>query len=336
MLAHYNSIVEHYTYHCNDRSALARWISVKVAPHVDAWIPSTITPNQITASAASLAIAMTVILYLTPSDWSIAALPSGAFLIMTYCILDHVDGQRARRLKRSTPWGEFLDHGVDAGVVGLVASAVLMSGPAKDIAPQYSVYFISSLGIATLTLWGEQYMTGQLNLPRIGPVEGVFFSAFYMLACMLPEINILSYQIVEHVSGIEALLIVISTAILGAAVYRLVTITGVARQVWPFLMTFALVSIAAAVHPKMQALWMIILALSILNHASLIIFAHLARAPQVYRHGLLIITAAFLLPGILIFSTTQFFWVALTPCFLATSTARTWHSAWRNFRPVTR
>ena len=68
---------------------------------------------------------------LTPPAIRLALAPVWVALLWAYCILDHVDGCRARRRGASSPWGECLDHGRDDwdGTVAGLGVAVV-PGPA--------------------------------------------------------------------------------------------------------------------------------------------------------------------------------------------------------------
>ena len=50
-----------------------------------------------------------------------------ARLLWVYSVLDHVDGKRAQFRGTSGPWGEFLNHGLDAwnGSIMLLVMAVV-------------------------------------------------------------------------------------------------------------------------------------------------------------------------------------------------------------------
>lgn len=324
-----------YQYRCVDRSILARWLSVKVAPRVDAFIPPNLSANQITVFAALFAIGMTSSIALAPPDW-VSGMPIvGAFLLLMYCILDHVDGYRARKMGHSSAWGEFLDHSVDSGVVSLVALTILMCGPAKEVDALIAIYFITSLTLATVTLWTEQYTTGQLRLPTIGPVEGIFVTALYMLSCMFPYMNeSLAAEVFPGISRIEVALFAISTVILGLVAYRLISTPGTARLIWPFLFLCSLVLGTVACRPEALFLSVGVLAFSTLNHSSTIILAGLMRATISFQHQALLIIFPTALLGASLLNLSVIDWLWLIPFCIAVNTIRVWVAALRALRPA--
>jgi phosphatidylglycerophosphate synthase len=324
-----------YQYHCVDRSKLTRWLSVKVAPYIDACISPEISPNQITVSAALFAIGMVSSIALTPPSWASAMLPLCAFLLLMYCILDHVDGYRARKMGHSSAWGEFLDHGVDSGVVSLVGMSILICSPVKEVDPLIATYFITSLTLATVMLWVQQYTTGSLNLPAIGPVEGIFTTALYMLACMFPYINqSLAVEVFPGVSRIEVALVVISSVILGLVTYRLISVAHTVRLIWPFLLLCILV--LSTVHYRPAALFVSVsvLAFSTLYHASTIIFAHLTQTAISFQHKVLLLSFPAVLFETSLLNQSLIHWLWLLPICISVNTIRVWVVALRALRPA--
>jgi phosphatidylglycerophosphate synthase len=60
-----------------------------------------------------------------PVSMDAAALIAVGVLNFMYCFADNLDGRQARRLKKSSPIGEYLDHGLDC-VTSLLSTAVLV------------------------------------------------------------------------------------------------------------------------------------------------------------------------------------------------------------------
>ncbi len=83
------------------------------------------TPNQVTL--LSLAVSVIGLLYVATGDW--AGLLLGVALVHLGLVLDHADGQVARRRGMSSEWGMYLDMVVDrvveAGLVLAVAVATM-------------------------------------------------------------------------------------------------------------------------------------------------------------------------------------------------------------------
>jgi len=93
-----------------------------------------------------------------------------------------VDGCRARRRGTSGPWGEFLDHALDAAnAMALVWGVALVAGDA--VRPAVAVMTMAATGLATLATWAEQRATGEAVLGLVGPVEAAVFAVGLMLGC---------------------------------------------------------------------------------------------------------------------------------------------------------
>jgi phosphatidylglycerophosphate synthase len=324
-----------YQYCCIDRSILARWLSVKVAPRIDACIPANFSANQITIFAALFAIAMVSSIAFAPPRWAAGMPPFCAFLLLMYCILDHVDGYRARKTGHSSAWGEFLDHGVDSGVVSLVALTILMCGAGQGVDALIAIFFMTSLTLATVMLWTEQYKTGQLRLPMLGPVEGIFVTVLYLLSCMFPYMNqSLAAEMFPGISRIEVTLLVISAVVLGVATYRLISIPGMVRLTGPFLLLCSLLLGSVAWRPEALFLSVSVLALSTLSHASTIIFARLTQTTLSFPHQALLILFPMAVFGASLLNLSISHWLWLIPGCIAVNTIRVWVAALRILRPA--
>ncbi len=122
---------------------------------------------------------------LVPPEWRGRLAPLWIALLWAYCVLDHVDGCRARLRRTSSAWGEFLDHGLDAwhGSILVVAIAVV-SGTA--VRPAVVVVTVAASGLATVATWLEQRWRGEFFLGRCGPVEAVLLAGLYLATWWLP------------------------------------------------------------------------------------------------------------------------------------------------------
>ena len=174
-----------YVYRCVDRSCLSAWIARRVAPPVERWLPPAWSANAITALGAGLVWVLLAGVLAVPATWRAGLAPLWVALLWGYCVLDHVDGCRARRLRSSSAWGEFLDHGLDAWHASMVVivAAVVSSAAVR---PWLAVATVAATGLATVATWLEQRWRGELFLDQIGPVEGVLVVGIYLATWTWP------------------------------------------------------------------------------------------------------------------------------------------------------
>jgi len=143
-------------------------------------IPASITPNSITIFGQAAALLAVVFAWIAVNGTPIGYLIS-SFLLLTYLTCDNVDGPHARRTGRSSPLGEFLDHGLD----GIASGAVLVTTALVLRIDAIPMVLLCALGAAgfILVFW-EQFRTGHLVIPKFSSTEGVTFLILVML-CQL-------------------------------------------------------------------------------------------------------------------------------------------------------
>eukprot|EP01105_Mastigella_eilhardi_P006321 TRINITY_DN17934_c0_g1_i1.p1 TRINITY_DN17934_c0_g1~~TRINITY_DN17934_c0_g1_i1.p1 ORF type:complete len:379 (+),score=88.66 TRINITY_DN17934_c0_g1_i1:130-1137(+) len=136
-------------------------------------MPMWLAPNLITLFGGLAVVAATTACCLW-SPQAASDLPSWVFvavvaLLYTYQTADNIDGKQAKRTGAGSPLGELFDHGVDAFVMGMMATicAILVKGPVQ---PTIAVV-IFALGPFWLAHW-EEYYAGTLILGAFtGPTE---------------------------------------------------------------------------------------------------------------------------------------------------------------------
>jgi ubiquinone/menaquinone biosynthesis C-methylase UbiE/phosphatidylglycerophosphate synthase len=179
-----------YVYASEDRSQITLWLSRRVAPRVDPLLPRILSPNQVTLTGSGLVLLLTGGVAFVPEGLRQMLAPLWVALLWGYCVLDHVDGFRARDRKMSSAWGEFLDHALDAIIVPAVILAVAWFVPAGAIRPWVAAAAIGGALVATVAVWSEQRAQGKLFLPAIGPVEGIAATGLFMLTWLIPGADI--------------------------------------------------------------------------------------------------------------------------------------------------
>ncbi len=174
-----------YVYRCVDRSWLTGIIATRVAPRVEQWMPAAFSANAITWLSSSCMWVLLAGLLVLPPAGRVWLAPVWIALLWGYCILDHVDGCRARRRGTSSALGEFLDHSLDAWHASI---AVIGVGLMSDGAVPWSVVAvtIACTCTATIAIWLEQWYRGEFILPVVGPVEAVLAVGLYFAATAIP------------------------------------------------------------------------------------------------------------------------------------------------------
>jgi phosphatidylglycerophosphate synthase len=158
----------------------------RVAPRVERWLPAAWSANGVTLLGSGLMWLMLAGVVSCPAPLRVRLGPLWIALLWGYCLLDHVDGCRARRRGSSSAWGEFLDHALDAwhGTIVVVVAA-MMGGSA--VHPGLVVAAIASVGLATTVTWMEQNLRGEFVLGALGPVEAVLGAGIFIGLWSWPE-----------------------------------------------------------------------------------------------------------------------------------------------------
>lgn len=272
-------IAKPYAYVCVDKSALTRWLSRTVAPAVNPLVPAVLTANGVTLTASAMIATLVAGLLLVPAGVGSALAPLWVALLWGYCVLDHVDGFRARSRGASSPWGEFLDHGLDALVVPAVVLAAVLMGPDGLVRPWLGTLLMAGAVLVTVAVWTEQRAVGVLYLPRFGPVEAVFATGLYMLSWLSPvAANWWAVPVLFGFSGTEVFLLV-SLAIMPAGLigfaFRAPSALG---PVYAFAAMGAVTVAVAAILPSLAAPVALAFALAGAAQTARTILAHLTGA----------------------------------------------------------
>lgn len=156
-------------YRVEDRSILLppyrRWIVNPLLP----LLPEKLSPNTITHIGHLVNLLGTaLLLFLRPErGWPFFV---AAFTLHAYTWCDNADGAHARRTKQCSPYGEFLDHGLDqfnTVYMALLTALALGASPTEWVALALLIP-----GGAVVTFW-EQSNTGILRLGLLNQIEAV-------------------------------------------------------------------------------------------------------------------------------------------------------------------
>ncbi len=168
---------------------------------METWLPAAWSANTVTWVGSALMWLLLAGMIVVPSPHREQWAPLWVALLWGYCLLDHVDGCRARRRKSSSPWGEFLDHALDAWHGGITVFAIgSMGGNATH--PGLLVLTMATLAVATVVTWLEQKLRGEFFLGAIGPVEAVAGAGIYFALWTWPAAAAVLRSPVSAQSGV--------------------------------------------------------------------------------------------------------------------------------------
>jgi len=156
-----------------DHSLMYKYVVSPLCAKLVQITPSWIAPNVLTVGglvANYVALALVTVYMPTFTEpapsWVYFAL---AFCILSYMLMDNMDGKQSVRTGSSSPLGELLDHGCDSLCVSLINIVV---ASAMRIGPNYALFALV-VGIFAFYLphW-QEYFTHYLELGYLnGPTE---------------------------------------------------------------------------------------------------------------------------------------------------------------------
>lgn len=189
------SIPNMATYHSSsqDFSILSNYVFQPYWNGVVKLFPTNCAPNLITVMGFLLGMSGPLIsFYFLAMEIEVEEFPLwvwawGGVSLFLYMTFDAVDGKQARRIKASSPLGEFLDHGLDAFITQFVHLNIPL---AIGMPPWMASLFSFQAAIALFLCIWEQYTTGTFTLWYItGPTEGITAAVimFFISAIYSPE-----------------------------------------------------------------------------------------------------------------------------------------------------
>lgn len=201
-----------FKYKGGDLSYSYNHIWSPIADRILKIIPPTWAPNTITVAGLLIHTITTIILVLQGpfgSDapaWSLWLYGAG---VLTYQMLDNVDGKQARKLHNSTPLGMIMDHGCDA--LGLVCLSVGM-GRIICLDNFDILLWVFTFGVTFgfyVSAWCQYFSDGLMILGKVNAVDDgipviwmcAFYSAVFGQSVWRTEIAIFGgYQLGECIA----------------------------------------------------------------------------------------------------------------------------------------
>jgi phosphatidylglycerophosphate synthase len=318
-----------HRYECSDRSVLARLITRFLAPVVDRWIPARFSANHVTLMGAIAAWLMGAGIICSPNAWRIMLAPLWTALLWTYCILDHVDGYRARKRGAVSGWGEFIDHGADSMIVSFVVAVFLLFGTGETVEPRIGFFFFATIALATIAIWAEQYATGKLRLPLLGPVEAVLLAGLYMLSWCSPIIgSVWQRQTGLGLNTIETALVMTGLACLWFG-WRKAADPRTRQWIAPFVSISLLLGGVVLMRPSFMGLASVLLGLQLAIYSARLIWAHLGHVAPSWRFWLAVMMCNIAVVGPADHQGHPQGWLWIFPCFSAWWLCKTWLRVWQ-------
>lgn len=156
-------------YKVEDRSILLPYYRRFVVEPLLPLLPAKLSPNAITHIGHALNLFGTALLLVLRPErgWPFFV---AAFTLNAYAWCDNADGAHARRTKQCSPFGEFLDHGLDqfnSVYMALLTALALAPSPMAWVA-----LCLLIPGGAVVTYW-EQSNTGVLRVGMLNQIEAV-------------------------------------------------------------------------------------------------------------------------------------------------------------------
>jgi len=207
-----------------DRSATAPYLQRLISDRILKILPSWFSPNALTLTGAAFALSSAALIWIFADEMRSdsltgkAAMMLSAIMLIIYGVFDQLDGMQARKLKRSSDFGDFIDHWIDA-----------------LIANQYTVPVMILLGVdhfqiclmaivTAIAFWAHNWETRNINrreLPIVGGLESIWtafvimsLTSIFGLEVWHREIAGLSLLTVFYYCGLTALLWVFVKTIL--------------------------------------------------------------------------------------------------------------------------
>lgn len=168
-------------------------------------LPRWLSPNLITLSAGMLIVSITILilthlpkLYGPVSPWVCAA---GAFGVLTFVLLDNLDGRHAKNTGMCSKLGDFLDHGVDslADPMSVLMIAIILQGGYSIPLWLFLIGMILVCFMNYVYLWSDKHtkicfvsdvqLEAYIFFSIIFALTGVFGSEFwiYNLRSFIPD-----------------------------------------------------------------------------------------------------------------------------------------------------
>lgn len=234
-------------YKVEDRSLLLPFYRRFFVEPVLPYLPLSLHPNSITHAGHALNLGgVAILLLLWPTrGWPFVL---AALLLQLYLWCDNADGAHARRTGQCSPFGEFLDHGLDMLNTAYIALFTAMALGASPLAWVTLAAIIPGAGVAA---YWEQAQTGVFRLGLLNQVESILVLCLALMTSAILGTELFDRVVLLGVPlGLAMTIWTVSTILFGVArgIVRVVTKDGPTTAVpalGPLLFWAAVTSAAA-------------------------------------------------------------------------------------------
>jgi phosphatidylglycerophosphate synthase len=181
-----------------DRSATAPFLTRAVSVHVLKILPAGYSANALTLTGGGFALLSALIVWQFPDDMragtalGITMMLLSALSLVIYGVFDQLDGMQARKLKTASPFGDFIDHWVDALIANFMAVPFMVM---LEVSP-WQIWLMAF--VAALAFWSHNWETRNINrreLPVVGGLESIWTACAIMSLTAFFGFEIWTYQL---------------------------------------------------------------------------------------------------------------------------------------------
>lgn len=176
-----------------DHSVTAPILKRLISDQVLKVLPSFYSPNALTLTGGFLAASSCILIWvMTPemrsgSDMGKLWMITSAVLLIVYGVFDQLDGMQARKLGRSSPFGDFLDHWVDT----IIANSITVPIMVMLNVDQWLIWLMAFT--TSLAFWAHNWETRNENyrqLPLVGGLESIWTGLVIMVLTSIYGIGV--------------------------------------------------------------------------------------------------------------------------------------------------
>lgn len=207
-----------------DYSVTAPFLKRLVSEQVLKILPGFYSPNALTLTGGFFATLSALIIWSfatemrSGSDAGKFWMMTSAILLIIYAVFDQLDGMQARKLGRSSPFGDFLDHWVDTIIANAMTVPIMVM-----LQVEQSMIWLMAF-VTSLAFWAHNWETRNTNyrrLPLVGGLESIWTALVVMTLTSIYGVEIwqrswfgVSLLLVFYWLGLSALLWVVIKSLL--------------------------------------------------------------------------------------------------------------------------
>jgi phosphatidylglycerophosphate synthase len=184
-------------YRADDKSILLPYYKRFLVEPALPFIPARINPNSITHLGHVVCLAGAAVLLCTraQSGWPFVA---AAFFLTAYVFCDNADGGHARRTGQTSPYGEFLDHGLDllnTAYIGYMSSITMGADAGTWVLMAFPI-----VAAAAAVYW-EQAESGVFRLGLMSQLESTAILTISLLVVSVVSTRVFLIPIAFGING---------------------------------------------------------------------------------------------------------------------------------------